>query len=424
MSQIDIGDANGNSVGIRLNRANRHGFVAGATGTGKTVTLQRMAEQLSRAGVPVLMADIKGDLTGIGQPNTGPAAPVKHWDLYGINGQGIKIRLASMGPQLVARLLDLSETQEGAITIAFHVAVQYRMPIDTLDNLASVIRFMAKCAPEISQRFGRCSPQTLATIQRKILVLEGQSGMIFGKSNLQIEDMMQVQGSEGVVNLLDATNLINNSSLYSTFLLWLLGELFKKLPEVGDVDKPKLVFFFDEAHLLFRDAPKALMERIEQTVRLIRSKGVGIYFVTQNSSDIPDVVLAQLSNRIQHALRAYTPNEQKGLRAAASSFRENPSLDTLSALQNMGVGEALISTLDDRGVPQVVQLTKVHLPESKVGPADPQYRPIPKRVGHSKRKNHSASSTPLKIDFKRIQKAAQITRKIWRGGLLSLVLNK
>ena len=424
-SLIKIGSANGSPVGILPHRANRHGFVAGATGTGKTVTLHTMAEQFSRAGVPVFMADIKGDLTGIGQPDRGPACPVNHLDLYGQTGREINIRLASMGPELVSRMLELSETQEGVMVVAFHVAVAQRMPMDTLDQLSSIIRYMGANAAAVSERFGRCSPTTLATIQRKILMLQGTAGAIFGRGNLEIDDIMQVRGGQGVVTLLDATNLINNPNMYSTFLLWLLGELFKKLPEVGDLAKPKLVFFFDEAHLLFRDAPKALMERVEQTVRLIRSKGVGIYFVSQKPADIPEQVLSQLSNRIQHALRAYTPNEQRALKAAAASFRANPTINASEVLQSLKVGQALVSTLDANGTPSVVQIVNVNLPESKVGPADSKYLPVIKSPkAYQPQVDRNAGRERVEIDFKSVQKGARVARKVWRGGLLALVFNR
>lgn len=415
---VHIGSSNdGGSVGILLNRANRHGFIAGATGTGKTVTLQRIAEQFSRAGVPVFMADIKGDLTGIGQPDRGDANPVRHWDLEGIQGEQIRLRLATLGPDLLGRLLELTEAQQGVLNIAFHVAVRYRKPMDTFNHLNSILQFVTD-NDEVERRFGRCSKMTVSTIQRKMLMMQDRTASMFGKTNFSIEDLMtcDAQG-RGTVNLLDATNLISNGTLYSTFLMWMMSELFERLPEAGDLDKPRLVFFFDEAHMLFRDAPKQLVNKVEQVVRLIRSKGVGIYFVTQKPSDIPESILAQLSNRVQHALRAYTPSEIKGLKAAATSFRINPEFDTVDKIQLLNVGEALVSTLDSNGTPQVVQAIKVALPESKVGIADSQYRPKINRAKKSK-SYENRSRQKESFDMPKVFKP----RHRWIGNLLQMAM--
>jgi DNA helicase HerA-like ATPase len=372
---------------LRLDRANRHGIVAGATGTGKTVTLQIMAQAFSDAGVPVFAADVKGDLSGISQigaPNEKmlaraagmnlelrpDAPPTVFWDLFGEKGHPIRTTVSEMGPLLLSRLLELNEVQEGVMTVAFHVADAEGLLLLDLKDLRAALTHVSENAKTIGAQYGNVSPTTVATIQRKLLMLETQgSGSFFGEPALNLADIMRVDGSgRGVVSILAADSLIANPRAYSTFLLWLLSELFEELPEVGDPEKPRLVFFFDEAHLLFRDAPRPLMEKVEQVVRLIRSKGVGVYFVTQNPADVPDAVLAQLGSRIQHALRAYTPAEQKGLRAASQSFRANPAFDTEQAIQGLGVGEALVSVLDERGAPTVVQKTMIRPPASRLGP--------------------------------------------------------
>jgi hypothetical protein len=372
---------------LRLDRANRHGVVAGATGTGKTATLQSLAEQFSAAGVPVFAADVKGDLSGISRPGAPnekllkraqdigveyrpTAAPTVFWDIYGEKGHPIRATVSEMGPVLLSRLLELNDVQEGVLTIAFHVADEQGLLLLDIDDLQSMLRHLGENAAEIGRTYGNVAPATLGALQRKLLTLETQGGdKFFGEPALKLEDLMRVEDGRGYVNVLAADRLIGSPRLYGTFLLWLLSELFEELPEVGDPEKPKLVFFFDEAHLLFRDAPKALLEKVEQVVRLIRSKGVGIYFVTQNPADIPDSVLAQLGNRVQHALRAYTPAEQKGLRAAAQSFRENPAFDTAETIQALGVGEALVSVLDERGAPTVVERCLIRPPMSRLGPA-------------------------------------------------------
>ena len=373
---------------LLLHRANRHGVVAGATGTGKTVTLQIMAQGFSDAGVPVFCADVKGDLSGVsqaGSPNekltaraadmgltlTPRAAPTVFWDLYGQKGHPIRTTISEIGPVLMARMLDLNDVQEGVLMVAFHVADKEGLLLLDLDDLRSLLAYVGENADRIGREVGNVAPASIAAIQRSLLQLEQQGGAaFFGEPALRLEDMMRTGlDGRGQVNVLDATRLMNSPRLYAAFLLWLLSELFEQLPEVGDPDKPRLVFFFDEAHLLFDDAPKALLEKVEQVVRLIRSKGVGVYFVTQNPADIPDSVLAQLGNRIQHALRAYTPSEQRGLRAASESFRPNPGFDTAEAIQGLGVGEALVSVLDERGAPTVVARTRIRPPDSRLGPA-------------------------------------------------------
>jgi len=373
---------------LLFHRANRHGVVAGATGTGKTVTLQIMAQGFSDASVPVFCADVKGDLSGIcvpGSPNekllaraagmgltlTPRAAPTVFWDLYGLKGHPIRTTVSEIGPLLLARMLNLNEVQEGVLSVLFHVADQEGLLLLDLDDLRAMLVHVGENADRIGREVGNVAPASIASIQRAILQLEQQGGKaFFGEPALRLEDMMRTGlDGRGQVNVLDATKLMASPRLYAAFLLWLLSELFEQLPEVGDPEKPRLVFFFDEAHLLFNDTPDALREKVEQVVRLIRSKGVGVYFVTQNPADIPDSVLAQLGNRIQHALRAYTPAEQRGLRAASDSFRVNPAFDTAEAIQGLGVGEALVSTLDEKGAPHVVARTMIRPPDSRLGPA-------------------------------------------------------
>jgi len=369
-------------------RANRHGVVAGATGTGKTVTLQIMAQGFSDAGVPVFCADVKGDLSGIalpGSPNekllaraqsmgltlNPKAAPVVFWDLYGLKGHPIRTTVSEIGPLLLARMLNLNDVQEGVLSVVFHVADAEGLLLLDLDDLRAMLVHVGENAERIGREVGNVAPTSIASIQRALLQLEQQGGKaFFGEPALKLDDMMRTGlDGRGQVNVLDATKLMNSPRLYAAFLLWLLSELFEQLPEVGDPEKPRLVFFFDEAHLLFNDTPDALREKVEQVVRLIRSKGVGVYFVTQNPADIPDSVLAQLGNRIQHALRAYTPSEQRGLKAASESFRPNPAFNTAEAIQGLGVGEALVSTLDEKGAPNIVGRTAIRPPDSRLGPA-------------------------------------------------------
>jgi DNA helicase HerA-like ATPase len=378
---------------LRLDRANRHGLVAGATGTGKTVTLQVIAQGLSDAGVPVFAADVKGDLCGIaaiGAPNEKmqdrakgmglelhpAAAPVVFWDLFGDQGHPIRATVSEMGPLLISRMLDLNDVQEGVLTVVFRAADDEGLLLLDLKDLQAALTYTAENAQVIGAKYGNVSAATVATIQRKLLVLEDQGGAkLFGEPALALADLMRTDGAgRGYVNILAADKLIASPQLYATFLLWLMSELFEELPEVGDPEKPRLAFFFDEAHLLFRDAPKPLLEKVEQVVRLIRSKGVGVYFITQNPADIPETVLGQLGNRVQHALRAYTPVEQRGLRAAADSFRANPAFETAEAIQALGVGEALVSLLDEKGAPTMVQKTLIRPPVSRLGPLTPAER--------------------------------------------------
>ena len=378
--------------------ANRHGLIAGATGTGKTVTLQILAEGFSKAGVPVFAADVKGDLSGISQAGSMDhklhdkllqramkiglaeydyeAMPTVFWDLYGEQGHPVRATISEMGPTLLARLMGLNEMQEGILTIAFELADDDGMFLLDMKDLRALLNYISDNKSEISREYGNVTSQSIGAIQRQLLKLErAGADEFFAEPALELADLMKVdENGRGIVNILAADTLINSPGLYSTFLLWLLSELFEELPEVGNPDKPKMVFFFDEAHLLFDDAPKALLNKIEQVARLIRSKGVGIYFVTQNPMDIPDSVLGQLGNRIQHALRAYTPKEQKALRAAASSFRENPAFDTGEVITDLGVGEALVSLLDLKGAPEIVRRTLISPPVSRLGPAKPAER--------------------------------------------------
>jgi len=368
---------------------NRHGLIAGATGTGKTVSLQVLAEGFSSMGVPVFLADVKGDLSGVSQPiDPGPrirerverigmegyvpgAAPVVFWDVFGKGGHPIRTTVSEMGPLLLSRLLELNETQEGVIHVAFRVADEEGLLLLDMDDLRAMLDHLARHAADYSRQYGNVSPQSVAAIQRRLLMLEEQGARdFFGEPALELADLRRRDMTgRGVVNVLDARELIHRPRLYSTFLLWLLSELFEELPEVGDPERPELVFFFDEAHLLFDDAPKVLLQKVEQVVRLIRSKGVGVFFVTQNPLDVPDDVLGQLGNRIQHALRAFTPRDQKAVRAAASTFRQNPALDAEQAITELGVGEALVSMLEEKGVPGMVQRCLICPPRSRIGPA-------------------------------------------------------
>ena len=393
--QILIGKSGEGMQTAWLNRANRHGMVAGATGTAKTVTLQVLAEAFSAAGVPVFAADIKGDLSGIANPCVlsekllGRAAnvdvtleprgaPVVFWDLFGEKGHPIRTTVSEMGPLLISRLLELNDAQEGVLNIAFQIADEEKLLLLDLDDLQAMLVHVSENAKTISARYGNVAAASIGAVQRQLLLLEREGAeTFFGEPALELSDFMRVAtDGRGYINVLDATTLINSPRLYSTFLLWLLAELFERLPEVGDPEKPKLVFFFDEAHLLFNDASKALVDKIEQVVRLIRSKGVGVYFVTQNPRDLPENVLAQLGCRIQHALRAYTPTERKGVKAAAQSFRPNPALDTETAITELGTGEALISSLDAKGAPTVVERALIRPPASRLGPATDAERAV------------------------------------------------
>ena len=380
--------------GLNLKLANRHGLITGATGTGKTVTLQILAEGFSSQGVPVFAADIKGDLSGIsaeGEPKDFLLKraetiefddygfedfPVVFWDLLGEQGHPIRTTISEMGPLLLSRLLNLTEAQEGALNIAFKIADDEGLAVLDLKDLRSMLQDLAERSKEIRTEYGSINKASIGAIMRRLLVLEQQGAeAFFGEPALDIKDLMRTtRDGRGCINILAADKLMESPQLYATFLLWLMSELFEELPEVGDPDKPKLVFFFDEAHLLFDEAPKAFLEKIEQVVRLIRSKGVGIYFVTQNPLDVPDAVLAQLGNRIQHALRAFTPRDQKAVRAAAQTFRQNPDFDVEEAITQLGVGEALVSVLEKKGVPTMVQRTLIRPPSSRMGPIDAKER--------------------------------------------------
>jgi DNA helicase HerA-like ATPase len=369
--------------------ANRHGLIAGATGTGKTVSVRVLAEGLARSGVAVVLADVKGDLSGIGQPGTAdprlaaratatgvedfaPAAcPVVYWDIFGKKGHPIRTTISEMGPFLLARLLSLTPAQEGALNIAFKIADEEGLLLLDLKDLRAILEHIAAHAAELTARYGNVGKSSVGAIQRQLLALEQEGGeALFGEPALDIRDLLETDG-RGTVHLLAADDLIHRPRLYATFLLALLSEIYEELPEAGDLDRPKLVFFFDEAHLLFDDAPKALVDKIEQVVRLIRSKGVGVYFISQSPLDIPDSVLGQLGNRIQHALRAFTPRDQKAVRAAAETFRANPGLDVTTAITELAVGEALVSMLDENGVPSPVERTLIRPPASRLGPATP-----------------------------------------------------
>ncbi|MCZ2344080.1 MAG: DUF853 domain-containing protein [Bacteroidales bacterium] len=374
--------------------ANRHGLVAGATGTGKTVTLQRLAEEFSRLGVPVFLADVKGDLAGLCQPGTATppiarrleqlgrtdhpfaANPTVFWDVYGVNGHPVRATISEMGPLLLSRLLNLNDTQSGILTIAFKLADDQGLLLLDLKDLQAMVRHVGENAKELTLQYGNVSAASVGAIQRALLRLE-QAGAttFFGEPALDLMDFIQTApDGRGVINVLAAETLVHSPQLYSTFLLWLMAELFERLPEVGDLAKPKLVFFFDEAHLLFDDAPKELLDKVEQVVRLIRSKGVGIYFVTQNPRDVPDKVLGQLGNRVQHALRAFTPRDQAAVRTAAETFRPNPALDTAHAITELAVGEALVSFLDEKGAPSIVERAFVIPPSGRLGPITPEER--------------------------------------------------
>lgn len=374
--------------------ANRHGLIAGATGTGKTVTLQVIAERLSKIGVPTFMADVKGDLSGISQKGGGnpkvadrikqlglaeyafEGCPVTFWDVFGEQGHPVRATVSEMGPLLFTRLLNLNETQGGVLNMVFKIADDNGLLLLDLKDLRAMLHYVGDNASEFKTKYGNVSAASIGSIQRGLLELESQGGeKFFGEPALDLEDLIQTDVSgRGVVNILTADKLLQSPKIYATFLLWLLAELFERLPEVGDADKPKLVFFFDEAHLLFDEAPKPLLEKIEQVVRLVRSKGVGVYFISQNPLDIPDIVLGQLGNRVQHALRAFTPRDQKAVKAAAETFRTNPQLDVERVIMELGVGEALVSFLDEKGTPGIVQRAFILPPHSQIGPITPDQR--------------------------------------------------
>lgn len=374
--------------------ANRHGLIAGATGTGKTITLQVMAEGFSRMGVPVFLSDIKGDLSGIsqlGKPHKKidervstigienfafASNPVVFWDLFGKQGHPIRTTISDMGPALLARLMNLNETQEGVLNIIFEYADDEGMLLLDLKDLRSMLKFVGDNAKTMTTSYGNVNKSSVGAIQRRLLILDKEGAdQFFGEPELELNDFIKVDAEgRGIINILAADQLMHSPRLYATFLLWLLSELFEELPEVGDLDKPRFVFFFDEAHLLFKEAPKALVDKIEMVVRLIRSKGVGIYFITQSPLDIPESVLGQLGNRVQHALRAFTPRDQKAVRTVAQTMRTNPNLDTQTIIGQLGVGEALISVLQEKGIPSIVQQTLIVPPTSQMGPIDKEAR--------------------------------------------------
>ncbi|MEX0311102.1 MAG: helicase HerA-like domain-containing protein [Tateyamaria sp.] len=378
--------------GLTLKYANRHGLIAGATGTGKTVTLQILAEGFSNAGVPVFLSDVKGDLSGLAVSGTADhklhvpfmeraekigfddytyhACPVTFWDMFGDQGHPVRTTVSEMGPLLLAQLLELTEAQEGILNIAFRLADEEGMPLLDLKDLQALLVWVGENAKDLSLRYGNVSAQSIGAIQRRLLVLENQgANQLFGEPALELSDLMRSDAAgKGMINILASDKLMASPKLYATFLLWLLSELFEELPEVGDPDKPKLVFFFDEAHLLFEDAPKALVDKVEQVARLIRSKGVGVYFITQNPADVPEDILGQLGNRFQHALRAFTAKDRKELRMAAETYRENPRFETEDAIREVGVGEAVTSMLQKKGVPGIVERTLIRPPSSQLGP--------------------------------------------------------
>ena len=439
--------AKGSDVYYLLPRmANRHGLIAGATGTGKTVTLRVFAESFSRIGVPVFMADVKGDLSGIAQSGQGNTKinervaqlgienfgyegyPVVFWDLYGEQGHPVRTTVSEMGPLLMSRLLALNDTQTGVLNLVFKIADDDGMLLLDLKDLRAMLQYVGDNAAKFKTQYGNVSAASVGAIQRGLLVLEEQGGEhFFGEPALDLDDLMQTDSAgRGTINILAADKLINAPKLYSTFLLWLLSELFEGLPEVGDPEKPKLVFFFDEAHLLFSDAPSVLLEKIEQVIRLIRSKGVGVYFVTQNPLDVPDVVLGQLGNRVQHALRAFTPRDQKAVKAAAQTFRQNPAIDVEAAITELGVGEALVSFLDNHGRPNIVDRTLIYPPQSQLPPLTvaERQRVIKQSTisGHYENAlDRESAYEMLKARAPQVEQAAKASAKGWQsevGGLL------
>ena len=434
---IYVGSETGNpenKLYFELKWGNRHGLIAGATGTGKTVTLQDLAEGFSNAGVPVFMADVKGDLSGLCQPSEMEdflvkraniigledykphAFPVTFWDMYGKQGHPVRTTISEIGPILLARMLELNDTQEGVLNIAFRLADEEGMLLLDLKDLRALLISMSERASEISKAYGNVSKASIGAIQRSLLRLEDQGGdKFFGEPALELTDLIRTDmDGKGYVNILAADELMNSPRLYATFLLWLLSELFEELPEAGDASKPKFVFFFDEAHLLFDDAPKALLEKVEQVVRLIRSKGVGVFFITQNPADIPDTVLGQLGNRIQHALRAFTPKQQKAIKQAAETYRENPKFDVADIITELGVGEALVSTLEDKGTPSIVERALIRPPTSKLGPASAEAKRMALMadgVGEKYDKTDDRESA-YEILKKKAEKAAEQAAKV------------
>lgn len=437
---------------LLLKFGNRHGLIAGATGTGKTVTLQVLAEGFSAAGVPVFMSDVKGDLSGICAPGSTAhklhepfmkraaqigldlqyrSFPVTFWDLFGEKGHPIRATVAEMGPLLLSRLLELTEPQEGVLNVAFRLSDEESLPLLDLKDLQALLNFVAENADEISGRFGLVSKESVGAIQRRLLVLENQGGaQLFGEPALALSDLMLVDANgAGRVNILAADKLMNSPRLYATFLLWLLSELFETLPEIGDPDKPKLVFFFDEAHLLFTDAPKALVAKVEQVARLIRSKGVGVYFITQNPADVPEDILGQLGNRVQHALRAFTARDQKDLRMAAETYRPNPRFAIEDAIRDVGTGEAVTSFLELKGIPGVAERTLVRPPSSQLGPVDAAVRAqimaaSPVAGKYETLVDRDSAYEMLRRRADDAAQAAEETEAAEQGGGLSLDLNE
>lgn len=394
-NSIYVGLAGDQRVTMNLKMANRHGLIAGASGTGKTITMKVLAESFSDAGVPVFLCDVKGDVSGLCCPGTQSESmekridkfgirdsfsyksyPVTLWDIYGESGHSVRTTVSDIGPDLLSRILGLTPAQEGVLNIVFRIADDKGLILTDLKDLRAILTYVGEHRTEYTMTYGNIASATLGGVLRALLPLEDQGGnLFFGEPALDIRDWMRTASDgRGMINLLDCVRLVRNPTLYATFLLWMMSELFEQLPEAGDLDKPKLVFFFDEAHMLFTDAPKVLVQKIEQVVKLVRSKGVGIYFVTQSPSDIPDSVLAQLSNRVQHALRAYTPAEQKAARVAAQSMRANPAFKAEDLIMELGVGHALVSLLDEDGVPGIVQNTAIICPQSLMAPADPATR--------------------------------------------------
>lgn len=424
--------AAGNAIELNPAMANRHGLIAGATGTGKTVTLQVLAEAFSRIGVPVFTADIKGDLSGLAKPGVlsdrlqqrldrlgrkefNPQAnPSIFWDVYGKAGIPVRTTVSEVGPLLLGRMLNLNETQDQVLQLAFSIADDQGLLLLDLKDLRELLTWMGDNAAELKTSYGNIAPATIGTIQRQLVnISEAGGDLFFGEPALDITHLQQVDFSgQGVISVLDATQLLADTRLYSSFLLWLLSELFEELPEVGDLEKPKLVFFFDEAHLLFKDAPQSLVERIEKVVRLIRSKGVGVYFVTQNPLDVPQNVLAQLGNRVQHALRAFTPQDQKAVRVAAQTFRANPALETEKVITELEVGEALVSVLDSQGRPTIVERTMINAPTSRIGPLTSDERTelvnrSPLKGTYSKAVDRESAFEVLKTRAQKKQEAAR-----------------
>jgi hypothetical protein len=427
---------------LTLGLANRHGLVTGATGTGKTVSLQVMAEGFARAGVSVFAADIKGDLSGIseiGEPKDFILSRAKEmgldfkpdrfstvfWDVFGEQGHPVRATVSEMGPLLLSRMMDLNDVQEGVLNIAFRVADEQGLLLLDMKDLRAILTFIAEHADELTTQFGNVSKQTVGTIQRQLLVLENQgASKFFGEPALQLKDFMRTDANgRGMVNILVADKLMQSPKLYATFLLWMLSELFEELPEVGDPPQPKLVFFFDEAHLLFNDAPKPLMDKIEQVVRLIRSKGVGVYFVTQNPIDVPDRILAQLGNRVQHALRAFTPRDQKAVQAAAQTFRPNPKLDTAQVITELGKGEALVSFLEGNGTPAMVERVMIRPPTARIGPITPDERKTIMAASPVKGKYDTTidSESAYEVLQKRVASTAAPAEGDSRGGVLGQI---